>query len=809
VASQPSLLDGPSSSGGGPSGRVRDVDIAERMERSFLDYSMSVIVGRALPDVRDGLKPVQRRILYAMWEAGLRPDRPYRKCASAVGDVMKKYHPHGDTSIYEALVRMAQDFSTRAPLIDGHGNFGSVDGDAAAAMRYTEARLSALAMELLDGIDEDTVDLRPNYDGYEREPEVLPARFPNLLVNGASGIAVGMATSIPPHHLGETVAACRHLLAHPDASLDDLLRIVPAPDFPTGARILDTPGIRDAYATGRGAITMEAVATTETRAGGLPRIVVTELPYQVNKAVLLERIAELVRARKLEAIRDLRDESSRDGMRVVVELKRGEDPAAVLDALYRLTDLRTNFNVNLVALVAGGDGQPQPRTLGLREALLAYVAHQRTVLTRRSTFRRRRAAEHAHVLEGLLVALDAIDEVVALIRAADSADAARTALRARFDLSEVQATAILDMQLRRLAALERQKLADELQELRELIAELDRILGDPKVLDRLLDRELAAVATRHADPRRSRLVPAGAAPGDPSGAPALSGAGLDPQPVLVTVTAGAVVRAVARRRTSPAHAAARDPLVAALRTTTAATLLVVGERGGGHVVATGDVPVVQPRQRGVPLAQLLGGRWDEAPAAGLVLDAPWVVTVTAGGLVKRTARADVESRAGAVAGVRPGDRIVAAVACGDDDHLVLAHAGGLVIRFPVAEVRPTGRGALGVAGLQVPAGGRVVAASAVAPAGEAALLTLGADGTAKRTPLAEYPVHGRGGKGVQAGAASLAWCGPATDLHVPTAAGWTVLPGAAPPAARRAARGAPAVDAVTGAVVPEWPAAAP
>ncbi len=528
MASQPSLLDGPSPSGGGPSGRVLDVDIAERMERSFLDYSMSVIVGRALPDVRDGLKPVQRRILYAMWEAGLRPDRPYRKCASAVGDVMKKYHPHGDTSIYDALVRMAQDFSTRAPLIDGHGNFGSVDGDAAAAMRYTEARLSALAMELLDGIDEDTVDLRPNYDGYEREPDVLPARFPNLLVNGASGIAVGMATNIPPHHLGETVAACRHLLAHPDASLDDLLRIIPAPDFPTGARILDTPGIRDAYATGRGAITMEAVATTETRAGGLPRIVVTELPYQVNKAMLLERIADLVRARKLDAIRDLRDESSRDGMRVVVELKRGEDPAAVLDALYRLTDLRTNFNVNLVALVAGGDGQPQPRTLGLRDALLAYVAHQRTVLTRRSAFRRRRAAERAHVLEGLLVALDAIDEVVALIRAADSADAARTALMARFDLSEVQATAILDMQLRRLAALERQKLADELQSLRELIAELDRVLGDPRVLDRLLDRELAAVATRHADARRSRLVPAGSAPGDPAGAPSRSGAGLDP-----------------------------------------------------------------------------------------------------------------------------------------------------------------------------------------------------------------------------------------------------------------------------------------
>ena len=394
---------------------VVDVDIAERMERAFLDYSMSVIVGRALPDVRDGLKPVQRRILYAMWEAGLRPDRAHRKCASAVGDVMKKYHPHGDSSIYEALVRMAQDFSTRMPLVDGKGNFGSVDGDSAAAMRYTEARLSAAAMELLAGIDEDTVDLVANYDGYEREPLVLPARLPNMLINGAAGIAVGMATNIPPHNPGEVVAACRHLIAQPDADLDDLMRLVPAPDFPTGGRILPSDGIREAYTTGRGAIEVEAVAATETRAGGLPRIVVTELPYQVNKAQLVHRIAALVKERRLDAVRDLRDESSRDGMRVVIELKRGEDPAKVLATLHRNTDLRTRFNCNVVALVDG-----QPRTLGLVEALHAYLGHQRDVLTRRSRYRRERAAARAHVIEGLLLALDSIDEVIALIRGSDT-----------------------------------------------------------------------------------------------------------------------------------------------------------------------------------------------------------------------------------------------------------------------------------------------------------------------------------------------------------------------------------------------------
>ncbi|MEX0658973.1 MAG: DNA topoisomerase (ATP-hydrolyzing) [Egibacteraceae bacterium] len=787
--------------GGNGSDNVVDVDIADRMESAFLDYSMSVIVGRALPDVRDGLKPVQRRILYAMWEEGLRPDRPYRKCASAVGDVMKKYHPHGDSSIYEALVRMAQNFSFRAPLIDGHGNFGSVDGDSAAAMRYTEARLSPIAMELLAGIDEDTVDFTPNYDGYWREPVVLPARFPNLLVNGASGIAVGMATSIPPHHLGETIAACLHLVKRPDATVDELMRIVPAPDFPTGARILDTPGIRDAYLTGRGAITMEAVATTETRSGGLPRIVVTEIPFQVNKAAVLARIAALVKDKKLDAIRDLRDESSRDGMRIVIELKRGEQPARVLDRLYTLTDLRTNFNVNLVALEDG-----QPRTLGLRECLVAYLAHQRTVLTRRTTHRRDKAAARVHILEGLLVALDDLDAVIALIRAADTVDHARAELIARYELSEAQATAILDMQLRRLAALERQKIVDEHRELGALIADLEETLADPAKLDTLLTGELRALRDRHADERRSRISAPGAADEDALADAALPE--LEAQEVTVYVTAGGYLKSVGRRRTTAAHSHPRDPLVAVVRATTDETMLLVDADGSGYRIAVGDVPVTTMRHRGTTLAQLLGDG-ASAPLVGAVRleDAESVVTVSAAGLVKRSERAEYAGRTRAMiaAGVRDGDRLVALVTCGEDDHLVLAHDGGQVIRFPAADVRTTGRTATGVSGLTVPDGHRVVAVSVVPDGGEDEwdLLTLGGEGSALRSPLADYPAQGRGGKGVQTGAVPTAWCGLATDLHVPGDTEAVVLRPTDVAAGRRAGRATAATGRVTGTVVAE------
>jgi DNA gyrase subunit A len=792
-------------------GRVLDVDIADRMESSFLDYSMSVIVGRALPDVRDGLKPVQRRILFAMWEAGLRPDRPYRKCASAVGDVMKKYHPHGDSSIYEALVRMAQDFSTREPLVDGHGNFGSVDGDGAAAMRYTEARLSKIAMELLAGIDEDTVDFAPNYDGYESEPVVLPARFPNLLVNGASGIAVGMATNIPPHNLGETIDACLHLIKRPDATVDDLMRHVPAPDFPTGARIVDTPGIRDAYLTGRGAITMEAVAATETRSGGLPRIVVTEIPYQVNKATLLEKTAELVKSKKLDEIRDLRDESSRDGMRVVIELKRGEDPAKVLTKLYKLTDLRTNFNVNFVALVPGAKGgAPQPQTIGLKEALEQYVAHQRTVLTRRTTHRRDKAAARAHVLEGLLIALDHLDEVIALIRAADSAEVARGQLMERYELSEIQATAILDMQLRRLAQLERQKIAEEHRELVALIAELDAILADPAKLDALLTDELKAVKAKHGNPRRSRLTGQGEAQEDDALADAPAPV-LDAQAVTVYVTAGGYLKSVPARRISAPHSHEKDPVVTVLRGTTDDTALLIDAEGGGYRIALADVPVTTMRQRGTTIAQLLG-EGPDGPIAGAVLlgpSAPTIVTVSARGLVKRTERAEYEGRTRAMiaAGVKDDDTIVAVTGCGEDDHLVLAHSGGLVTRFAAEEVRPMGRSAAGVAGMQVPDGDRIVSVSVVPASEEGAehveIVTIAVDGAAKRTGLGEYPAKGRGGKGLQTGTEELAWCGAAEALQIPVTDGYAVVRTVELPPDRRAARLQGGSAPVTGPVTAE------
>ncbi|MFW5933408.1 MAG: DNA gyrase/topoisomerase IV subunit A, partial [Actinomycetota bacterium] len=596
MASQASLV----------SGEIRDVSLESRLEQAFLDYSMSVIVGRALPDVRDGLKPVQRRILYSMYESGLHPDRPFRKCASAVGEVMKTYHPHGDTSIYDALVRMAQDFTSREPLVEGHGNFGSVDGDPPAAMRYTEARLSWLAMELLAGIDEDTVDEVENYDGYDTEPVVLPARFPNLLVNGAQGIAVGMATNIPPHNLGEVVDAALHLLAHPEADVTDLMRHVAAPDLPTGARIVRGEGIEQAYRTGRGAITVEAVATTEVRTGNLPRIVITEIPYQVNKAARLERTADLVAKHKLDEIRDLRDESSRDGMRIVVELKRGADPAAVLAKLYRLTELRTNLNVNMVALVDGA-----PRTIGLLEALTRYLAHQRDVVTRRTRYRLDKARNRAHILEGLLTALDALDAVIELIRGAESAAAAKQGLIERFGLSEVQAQAVLDMQLRRLAALERAELEDEYQQLLERIARLEEILADPDVLDQVLVDELTELKRVHATPRRSRLVADGIDAGD-----VLAGgsqAGFDAQDVTVLVTRGGYVKPVARRRTTPAHKHAHDPVVAVVRATTDDHLLLVDEQGTGHRLALADVPVVPARQRGTHTAGVLGGSGPQAP----------------------------------------------------------------------------------------------------------------------------------------------------------------------------------------------------
>jgi len=788
------------------SGSIVDVSIDDRMEQAFLDYSMSVIVSRALPDVRDGLKPVQRRILYSMWESGLRPDRPYRKCASAVGEVMKTYHPHGDSSIYDALVRLAQDFTTREPLVDGHGNFGSIDGDPPAAMRYTEARLSPLAMELLEGIDEDTVDEVENYDGYDTEPVVLPARFPNLLVNGASGIAVGMATTIPPHNLGEVIDACLHLIKRPDATVDDLMKHVPAPDLPGGARIVDGPGIREAYVSGRGGITVEAIATTETRSGNLPRIIVTEIPYQVNKASLLERIAGLVAERRLDDIRDLRDESSRDGMRIVIECKRGADPAAVLAKLYKLTDLRTTINVNMVALVDGA-----PRTLGLREALVAYLAHQRDVLTRRTTHRLERARARAHIVEGLLSAIDQLDAVIATIRASDSAAEARSALMDGFDLSEIQAQAVLDLQLRRLAALERAQLEDEYQELVERIAGLERILGDTEVLDRLLVDEMKDLRRRFANERRTRIETARVDEGGDEDTVVVPT--FEAQEVTLSVTRGGVVRSVARRRASPPLTSANDPAVAVLRGTTEDTLLIVDAGGTAHRVSVGDVPVVRPSARGTHVGGLLGGG-PERPVIGAMLvpadvEGVTLVTASANGLIKRSALSEIagsRQRSITAAGLKPGDELVAATLCRDGDELLMAHDGGLAIRFSADDARPMGRSAAGVAGLRTD-GARVISLGVLPPGEAGTLLSVSSSGTVRRFAADEIAVTGRGGKGVKVGDVPLAWFGPRMDLHLNVGGEAMVVRGADVTTGRRTGKGSAlggtVMGGVTGEVVPD------
>ncbi|WP_336249799.1 DNA topoisomerase (ATP-hydrolyzing) [Stomatohabitans albus] len=740
---------------------IQPVDIADRMEASFLDYAMSVIVARALPDIRDGLKPVQRRILYAMFEAGLLADRSHRKCASVVGDVMKKYHPHGDSSIYEALVRMAQDFVTREPLIDGRGNFGSIDGDPPAAFRYTEARLSPIAMQLLADIDDDTVAFEPNYDGHEVQPEVLPARFPNLLVNGASGIAVGFATSIPPHNLSEAIAACKEVITNPTATLDQVMTHLPAPDFPTGARILVSDDIRTAYATGKGSIQMEAVAATETRSGGLPRIVITEIPYQVNKSALIAKIADLTKAKRLDGIRDLRDESSRDGMRIVIELKRGVDPMQMLDRLYDLTDLRSNFSVNMVALHEG-----RPKTLGLMEILHAYVAHQREVITRRTQYRLTHARQRLHIIDGLLIALDNLDDVIGLIRAAASAAAARTELMAQFGMSEPQATAVLDMQLRRLAQLEHHKLIEEAESLRTLIERLCQILDDPTELDRVLISELDDIDARFANPRRTHLINP-----DTNSSTHLSPQ-LAAQAVTVYISAGGYIKPVAQQQMSAAHSG-QDPAVAVMRCNGDAQLLLVSSTGEGTRVNLTDIGVVSARQRGMMVTEpgtTLAG------AVPLDLQGPFdLITVSAKGFVKRTPlkEYDTRNRTIAATGVKPGDAIVACLLLRPGGQIMLASNRGQAIVFDSDEIRPTGRTTTGVAAMKLPSDAYVVSATVIDPDHD--VLVLGENGAMKRVPASDFPVQGRNGKGVLTGIGTLAFAGSGEVIHAPTEVGWTVV----------------------------------
>jgi DNA gyrase subunit A len=733
------------------SGRIEPVEIEEEIQRSYLDYAMSVIVGRALPDVRDGLKPVHRRILWSMLESGLRPDRPHRKAAWAVGEVVKKYHPHGLDAVYEALVRMAQDFSLRYPLVDPHGNFGSVDGDPPAAMRYTEARLAPIALEVLRDIEAETVDFVPNYDGHEQEPTVLPSRFPNLLVNGAGGIAVGMATNIPPHNLGEVIDAVVHYLDHPESKPKDLMKFIKGPDFPTGSAILGKQGITDAYTTGRGSIKVRAATQIEETTQGRQRIVVTELPYQVNKARLAEKIAELVRGGKLKDIADLRDESNRQGMRLVIELKRNANPHVVLNQLFKHTQLQESFGAIMLSLVDG-----VPRILNLAEMVGYYADHQVDVVTRRTRYELRKAEERDHIVQGLLIALQHLDAVIRIIRASHDADEARTKLMKQFKLSEIQANHILDMPLRRLTRLAREELEQEHKDLLATIRRLKALLKDPKKIRSVIKDELAEIKRKHADPRRTQLRPdAGELDVEDL---------IAEEDVVITVTrAGYVKRQPidAFRRQGRGGRGVRgaslkeeDVVSHVFTTSTHHWLLFFTTKGKVYRVKVHEVPEAGRTARGLYAANLPGVSITGDEKVSTVIDlkdyeeGAYLFFATKRGMVKKTPLPEYDSpRTGLTAvNLKPGDEMIDVLLSNGKDEIMLVSRKGQAIRFKEALVRPMGRATAGVIGMRLDQGDEVIAVGP-ASAGEE-LISVTQQGYGKRTPLKEYPTKGRGGKGV-------------------------------------------------------------
>jgi DNA gyrase subunit A len=736
-------------------GNVRLASVESEMRQSFLDYAVSVIVQRALPDARDGLKPVHRRVLFAMSEMGLRSTTRYRKSAGIVGEVLKSYHPHGETAVYDTLVRMAQDFNLRYPLVDGQGNFGSVDGDSAAAMRYTEARLTAISDELLADIDKNTVDFMPNYDASTEEPRVLPSRLPNLLINGSSGIAVGMATNIPPHNLNEICDAVLMLIENPDATIEDLMEVVSGPDFPTGGTILGREGIKAAYATGRGRIVVRARAFVEESVrGGRYQIVVTELPYQVNKATLLERIADLVREGKLDGISDLRDESDRTGMRAIIELKRDAQPMKVLNNLFKHTALQSTFGVNMVALIERGT---QPRSLTLKRALQEYIAHRQEVVTRRTAFELERAKRRAHVLEGLKIALDHIDEVIATIRASRTTETARTNLQKRFSLTEIQATAILDMRLARLAGLERRKIEDELKEVRAEILRLEAILADPKLILEVIRTDMAHLKEKYGDERRTRIQ-------DISGA--LTEEDLIPEvDVLVTLTTRGYVKRSADGVFRTQHRGGRgvtgvtmrdeDAIQHILSANTMDWLLVFTNRGRVYQLKVHELPDVGRTAKGVPIINVINMQPDESVTTLMKVrdyeSGLFLFFTTRLGRVKRTALNQFRSvrSTGMIAiGLDPEDELAWVRMTSGEDDLMLVSQEGQAARFREEVVRAMGRPAAGVIGIRLEKGDRVIASEAVAPGKD--LLVVAQRGLGKRTKTDHFITKGRGGKGVTA-----------------------------------------------------------
>ena len=768
---------------------IVDVDVAAEMQGSFLEYAYSVIYARALPDARDGLKPVQRRILFQMSEMGLRPDRAYVKSARVVGDVMGKLHPHGDTAIYDALVRMAQPFSLRLPLVDGHGNFGSLD-DGPAAPRYTEARLAPAAMAMVADLDEDVVDLVPNYDNKLMQPSVLPSAIPNLLVNGASGIAVGMATNMAPHNLVEVVSAARHLVAHPDATLEDLMRFVPGPDLPGGGKIVGLEGVREAYRTGRGIFRTRATTKIENVTPRRKGIVVTELPYGVGPEKVIEKIKEGVQAKKLSGISDVIDLTDREkGLRLVVEVKSGFNPEAVLEQLYRHTPMEDSFGINNVALVDG-----QPRTLGLRELIEVWVGHRLTVVRRRSEYRRARRKDRLHLVEGLLVAIADIDEVIQVIRTSDTADVARDRLMQVFDLSQAQAEYILELRLRRLTKFSRIELEKEADELRREIDELEQILASDARLREVVSEEMAEVARTHGTPRRTILLESAGGVGPQSAASVAARASATPLEIADTpcwaMLSGTGLLARTADDAPPTREgrrAAHDVVVSSVATTARGDVGAVTSRGRLVRLPVLDLPAIPPTDGapslsgGVPVAEVLDLQPGERvlALASLAADAPTLALGTAGGTVKRVVSEDLpRGDAWDVIDLAEGDEVVGARAVGDDDTLVFLTGDAQLLHFPASGVRPQRRRAGGMAGVKLAPGVQVVFFGAVSTAerdGAVVVTVSGAGdalpgtqaGSAKVTPFDVYPGKGRATGGVRAhrflrgeDTLILGWVGP-------------------------------------------------
>lgn len=735
-------------------GLVKPVIIEEEMKSSYLDYAMSVIVSRALPDVRDGLKPVHRRILYAMDGLGLRHNSPYKKSARIVGEVLGKYHPHGDAPVYEAMVRMAQDFSMRYKLIDGQGNFGSMDDDPPAAMRYTEARLAKIAEEMLVDIDKDTVDFMPNFDDSLKEPTVLPARLPNLLVNGSSGIAVGMATNIPPHNLSEVCDAISYLIDNPDADVDELMKIVKGPDFPTGGIILGRRGIKEAYASGQGKIVLRAKLTEESLKGGRQQIVITELPYQTNKAALVERIAELVRERRIDGISEVRDESDRHGMRIVIGLRKDAQPTKICNNLYKFTPMQSSFFINMLALV---DGQPQ--VINLKEALSCYIDFRRVVITRRSQFELQKAKDRAHILEGFRIALDHLDEVVQIIRRAETADSARTSLMENFGLSQVQAQAILDMQLRRLARLEQKKITDEYSEVVKTIAYLEDLLANPKKILFLIKQDVAELKKEYGDSRRTVIKR--------EEAEEFQDEDLIPhQDVVITLSEQGYIKRIPATTYQKQHRGGRGQIGMVTRETdmvrhvvvadTHDNLLLFTNRGKVYRVKCYDIPQDLSRAtKGTALVNLVScDPKEQITAVVTVKDFTpglFMVMATSKGLVKKTRFdnfAQVRSSGLIAMKLRGDEELVAADIASQKDEVILVTQNGQAIRFAVKGLRPASRTSGGVRGIRLSADDRVVAMSTVFP--DSYLLTVTEKGFGKRTRVGSYHLQSRGGKGIRA-----------------------------------------------------------